>query len=40
MAPRKSEKEKELADRERLTRMWRRYHTEHWSKRSLESIAT
>ena len=28
MAPRKSEKEKELADRERLTRMWRRYHAE------------
>jgi len=28
MAPRKSENEKELADRERLTRMWRRYHAE------------
>ena len=28
MAPRKSEKEKELADRERLTRMSRRYHAE------------
>ena len=28
MAPRKSENEKELADRERLTRMSRRYHAE------------
>jgi hypothetical protein len=28
MVPRKSENEKELGDRERLTRMWRRYHAE------------
>ena len=33
----KSENEKALADRERLTRMWRRYHAEQLEKRSLES---